>query len=585
TCEVATVVGLYRTLNQSKDFVEKQLRYRLRQCVHYGAVEELYHGVALVRSVLDSGGSRAIDDLSLVNTLKGFGMIGALLNGSQVTALKRVIAKANRRCILLTDEADAQLDAGQSSYTSEAAKQFVTSLHPAPILRVSITATPLRCMRSEKKDVPVDNVVIARAGSLYRGLEQLERLSDDAGVITLTTAIRKKDLNGPLNDDEKRFLAALKLGEEGAGKALYLSFVSTSIKDHSLGEENIVTRSHIRKTWVEAVLGVRLAAGTYHAGNALYEKPGEDGHMELGRVLPEDLIKMLLTFDTHMAIECSVNHVDRVNSHVARDDNGDVIHPTAIMVQLSPHETLCSSTQIDLNRAIQILSRACGHWPDRRRIPVLCSPELWEMINAYKLGKQWTEDYESQPNYLQTPAFTRLDETTLTTRATPLRVSLPRNADGTFVDPPQNYTLLKSTKKHTWRDRVKYVRDPVASPVLPEARAVGGGPPVEDERDGSASSDEGEEAEEPVKVDVGDRPLAPWLQRQDLTLEEFYEQEFPDARPFTMCTDPPYTVDLATVLEEIGTKGPQLLKALENHAAEPELAASTSGGSSNCQHP
>jgi hypothetical protein len=41
---------------------------------------------------------------------------------------------------------------------------------------------------------------------------------------------------------------------------------------------------------------------------------------------------------------------------------------------------------------------------------VLCSPELWEMINAYKLGKQWTEDYERPPNYLQTPAFTRLDE-------------------------------------------------------------------------------------------------------------------------------------------------------------------------------
>jgi hypothetical protein len=97
TCEVATVVGLYRTLNQSKDFVEKQLRYRLRQCVHYGAVEELYHGVALVRSVHGSGGSRAVDDLSLVNTLKGFGMIGALLNGSQVTTLKRVISKANRR--------------------------------------------------------------------------------------------------------------------------------------------------------------------------------------------------------------------------------------------------------------------------------------------------------------------------------------------------------------------------------------------------------------------------------------------------------------------------------------------------------
>lgn len=35
---------------------------------------------------------------------------------------------------------------------------------------------------------------------------------------------------------------------------------------------------------------------------------------------------------------------------------GDIVHPTAIMVQLSPYETMCSGTQIDLNRAIQIIS-------------------------------------------------------------------------------------------------------------------------------------------------------------------------------------------------------------------------------------
>jgi hypothetical protein len=80
-----------------------------------------------------------------------------------------------------------------------------------------------------------------------------------------------------------------------------------------------------RKAWVEGVLGVQLAAGTYHAGGALYEKPGEGGHMELGRVLPEDLIKVLLTFDTHMAMECSVNYVDRVNSYVVRHDNGEQV--------------------------------------------------------------------------------------------------------------------------------------------------------------------------------------------------------------------------------------------------------------------
>jgi hypothetical protein len=163
-------------------------------------------------------------------------------------------------------------------------------------------------------------------------------------------------------------------------------------------------------------------------------------------------------------------------------------------------------------------------------------------------------------------------QTTPTTRATPLRVPLPRNADGTSVDPPQNYTPLKSTKKHTWTDRVEYMQSTVMSPVLPEARAVGGGPPVEDEKNGSALGHEGGEDEKPVKADVGDRPLAPWLQQQDLTLEDFFEQEFPDARPFTMCTDPPYTVDLATVLEELGAKGPQLLKALENHSLEPEQA-------------
>lgn len=81
-------------------------------------------------------------------------------------------------------------------------------------------------------------------------------------------------------------------------------------------------------------LGVQLAAGTYHAGGALYELPpklgedegegeGEGDPVNMGKVLPEDLIKKLLEADTHMAIECSVNYVDRVNSYVVKRENGE----------------------------------------------------------------------------------------------------------------------------------------------------------------------------------------------------------------------------------------------------------------------
>lgn len=156
-------------------------------------------------------------------------------------------------------------------------------------------------------------------------------------------------------------------------------------------------------------------------------------------------------------------------------------------------------------------------------------------------------------------------QTTPTTRAAGICFPLARNPDGSFVDEPQHFTLLKDTKNQRWFEKDKYKPNPVTSPIIPEAPAVGGEPPVEDQME---ESDESEEA----KVDVGNRPLAPWLQRKGQPLKEFYEQEFPDARPFTMCTDPPYTVDLATVLEELGSKGPQLLKALKNHALEPELA-------------
>jgi hypothetical protein len=149
------------------------------------------------------------------------------------------------RYVLIVDESDDLLHPSEKEY-SELARTLLYDTRPQPIAIIEVTATPLRNLYADKADTVLlaDNVMVPERGYTYRGLETLVRIEDDMGVISLTDPIRRCDLAEEPNSDEKRFLAAIT--RASSEPQLLLSFVSSSILGHELGEENIITRAHMR---------------------------------------------------------------------------------------------------------------------------------------------------------------------------------------------------------------------------------------------------------------------------------------------------------------------------------------------------